>query len=95
MKTTQELQAELANYDLKIYQALERMVDALVRELRSHKIPFFVLKESFIEESSESESGQKPAQDKPGEDRSTKISRSELQSLQRRMLELLEDLCKE
>lgn len=57
-------------------------------ELRGLKIPFFVLRKELVQGASE---GQK---DGEGED-SPKLSRLELNELQRRMLELLEDLCKE
>lgn len=64
-----------------------KMVDALMAELRGLKIPFFVLNKDLV---------QAPETQKDGEaEDSSKISPSELNDLQRRMLELLEDLCKE
>lgn len=92
-QTEKENQAELSNYDAKVYKASAQMADALAAELRGLKIPFFALKQSLIAESSVSGT----AQDKDVlDDRaSSKVSKSELVALQRRMLELLEDLCKE
>lgn len=85
LKTTQDLEAELANYDLKIYNALESMVEALTRELKTQKIPFFAIDKSLVEGSQAHGPGKETG----------KLSGSELKDLQRRMLELLEDLCKE
>lgn len=85
LKTTQDLEAELANYDLKIYNALESMVEALTRELKTQRIPFFAIDKSLVEVSQAPGSGKE----------SGKLSEAELKDLQRRMLELLEDLCKE
>ena len=63
------------------------MANALISELRSMDIPFFALKQSLILESDHPETTSEPG--------NTKLSRSELVDLQRRMLGLLEDLCKE
>ncbi|KAJ5247060.1 hypothetical protein N7468_002043 [Penicillium chermesinum] len=75
VQSAQELQAELANYDLKIYRAVETMADAMTRELKALKIPFFVINRNLIDDAT--------------------LSKAELRSLQLRMLQLLEDLCKE
>ncbi|KAJ6109518.1 hypothetical protein N7486_001753 [Penicillium sp. IBT 16267x] len=87
--TTEEDQAELTNYDTKIYKASMQMADALTAELRGHQIPFFVLKKSLVQDSSSS------AELDGTSDMDPKLSKSELIDLQRRMLQLLEDLCKE
>ncbi|KAJ5242442.1 Protein of unknown function DUF2458 [Penicillium citrinum] len=85
--TTKEEKAELDTYDTKVYQASAKMANALISELRSMDIPFFALKQSLILESDHPETTSEPG--------NTKLSRSELVDLQRRMLGLLEDLCKE
>lgn len=63
------------------------MATALMSELRGLDIPFFALKQSLVVES-----------DRPSEVDglgSGKVTKAELVELQRRMLGLLEDLCKE
>lgn len=65
------------------------MADALTAELRGHQIPFFVLKKTLVQDSSSS------AELDSTPDTDSKLSKSDLVDLQRRMLELLEDLCKE
>jgi hypothetical protein len=63
------------------------MATALMSELRGLDIPFFALKQSLVVES-----------DRPSEVGgldSGKVTKAELVELQRRMLGLLEDLCKE
>ncbi|KAJ5658328.1 uncharacterized protein N7484_001977 [Penicillium longicatenatum] len=87
--TTEEDQAELKNYDAKIYKASMQMADALTAELRGHQIPFFVLKKSLVQDSTSSAD----LDGTPGMDQ--KLSKPDLIELQRRMLQLLEDLCKE
>lgn len=85
---------ELANYDAKVYRASAQMADAMTAELRGLKIPFFVIQKSLIQEPSELGSIGVPSQDK-GSEGSAKVAKDELASFQRRMLELLQDLCKE
>lgn len=85
----EENQAELKNYDAKVYKASTQMAEALILELRGLGIPFFSIKQSSILDRSPeggqlSQSGNQPT-----------VSRSDLSAFQRRMLELLQDLCKE
>lgn len=94
VQTEKENQAELATYEAKVYKASAQMADALAAELRGLKIPFFALRPSLIKESS-SVSGTPQDKNVLDDRDSSKVSRSELMALQRRMLELLEDLCKE
>ncbi|KAJ5088249.1 hypothetical protein N7456_011865 [Penicillium angulare] len=90
ISSTQEDQAELTNYDTKIYRASVKMADALVAELRGFKIPFFVLQREMVHsQEATTHTGENSETD------SSKLSQQELASFQRRMLELLEDLCKE
>lgn len=70
------------------------MADALTSELRGLKIPFFAIRQSLIQELPVSDAVMHDENDHE-ENQSSKVSKSELVSLQRRMLELLEDLCKE
>lgn len=94
-QTEKENEAEIANYDAKVYKASAQMADALTAELRGLKIPFFALRKSLIQGSSPSDLGSGHGKDAVDNNESSKVSKSELAALQRRMLELLEDLCKE
>ena len=96
-QTEKELAAEITAYDLKVHAAAVKMADALVAELRGMGIPFFTLRRNLVQDSQSTEdSGSDVRQsqtDSAGG--SLPITRSELVNLQQRMLELLEDLCKE
>lgn len=89
-------QAELEEYDRKVYKASAQMAEALIAELRGMKIPFFGLQKSLIHDS---DTPQKVSPDfntdGPGDVPLPKLTKSEHTNLQRRMLGLLEDLCKE
>lgn len=69
------------------------MADALTLELRGLRIPFFAIRQSLIQELPGSDAAERTNNIEKSQ--SSKVSKSELVSLQRRMLELLEDLCKE
>ncbi|KAF3398311.1 hypothetical protein F1880_005699 [Penicillium rolfsii] len=89
-------QLELDDYDKKVYKASVQMADALMMELRGMKIPFFVLQKSLIHDSDTSvNASQNQHTDGDSDARPSKLSSSDLADLQRRMLGLLEDLCKE
>ncbi|KAJ5127399.1 hypothetical protein N7448_008178 [Penicillium atrosanguineum] len=95
VSSMEEDKEELANYDAKVYRASAQMTDAMTAELRGLKIPFFVIQQSLIQEPTESNSIKGfSAQEKRLEGSAT-VTKAELASLQRRMLELLQDLCKE
>lgn len=89
LQTAEENQAELKNYDSKVYKASRQMAEALTLELRALRIPFFSIKQSSISDGSakDGQLGQSGNQ--------TTLSKSDLSAFQRRMLELLQDLCKE
>ncbi|KAF7718363.1 Uncharacterized protein PECH_001041 [Penicillium ucsense] len=78
---------ELAEYDRKVYQASVTMANALMAELRGLKIPFFVTQKSLIH--------QEAAPSNSNEQTGDSLTNSDLSNLQRRMLGLLEDICKE
>lgn len=63
-------------------------------ELRGMKIPFFVIQKSLVMEPPSS-AGDAPTKPDPTHGHTPVLTRSELADLQRRMLGLLEDLCKE
>ena len=75
--------AELRAYDAKVYKASTQMAEALVIELKALGIPFFSTREISVHDTQK---------DEP---REATLSRDELATLQRRMLELLQDLCRE
>lgn len=77
------------SYDAKVYKASTQMADALTLELRGLGIPFFSIKRGSVTDSPQKDdqlgqSGKQPT-----------LSGDELSAFQRRMLELLQDLCKE
>lgn len=85
-QTAKEEKAELDNYDAKVYKASAQMATALVSELKGLDIPFFALKQSLVLGDTPSETAEKG---------SPNVTKSELVDFQRKMLNLLEDLCKE
>lgn len=95
IQNTVQDREELANYDAKVYKASAQMADAMTAELRGLKIPFFVIQKSLIQESSELDSSEASSAQGNGSEGSFQVTKAELASLQRRMLELLQDLCKE
>ncbi|OJD15119.1 hypothetical protein AJ78_04604 [Emergomyces pasteurianus Ep9510] len=77
---------ELDTYDKKVYKALTTMSKALDAELRGLGIPFFTIQHKLVDSSFE------PASDSPS---SELLKPDDLTALQLRMLQLLEDLCKD
>jgi hypothetical protein len=74
------------------------MAEAMTFELRSLGIPFFTIKESLISDTPRASQHGISRRHQSSESTSqhqTLLSRDELSVLQRRMLELLQDLCKE
>ncbi|KAJ9302253.1 hypothetical protein DTO271G3_1119 [Paecilomyces variotii] len=96
VSTVEEDRAELNNYDAKVYKASADMAKALDSELRALGIPFFAVKHSLVKaEAEKAISGPSATRTKPEGSGDGTLSREELSALQRRMLELLQDLCKE
>lgn len=89
VSTAEEDQTELRTYDAKIYAASKQMAQALTLELRGLGIPFFSIRRDLV---SGHENKSNNADDKKQND---KLPRDELSALQRKMLELLQDLCRE
>jgi hypothetical protein len=96
-QTETELAAEIAAYDLKVHAAAVKMSDALMAELRGMGIPFFTLRRDLVLDSSGTEESSSSLRQNQIDSTSASvpITRAELIKLQQRMLELLEDLCKE
>ncbi|PGH05686.1 hypothetical protein GX51_02846 [Blastomyces parvus] len=77
---------ELDTYDKKVYRALTTMSKALDVELRALGIPFFTINPKLVASSSNSVSDSHSSE---------LLKPDELKALQLRMLQLLEDLCKD
>ncbi|PYH43422.1 uncharacterized protein BP01DRAFT_358676 [Aspergillus saccharolyticus JOP 1030-1] len=90
ISTAEEDQAELLNYDVKVYKASRQMAGAIISELRGLGIPFFSIRDSLIL-ATDAKSGIV----NPFRQKETLITKQDLVKLQRRMLELLLDLCGE
>ncbi|PYI10550.1 hypothetical protein BO78DRAFT_393972 [Aspergillus sclerotiicarbonarius CBS 121057] len=98
ISTAEEDLAELTNYDAKVYKASKQMSEAMGAELRTLRIPFFTIKKTLVSESTTKspEVARQPSGNHydPGKQRLL-LSHEELSTLQLRMLELLQDLCRE
>ncbi|KAL3477866.1 hypothetical protein BJX99DRAFT_119514 [Aspergillus californicus] len=96
VSTPKEDQAEVTNYDTKVYKASKQMADAMLAELRALNVPFFCLKQGLVVDGSAPDRGQDSGPDhSTGGREEHRLSLDEVSTLQRRMLELLQDLCKE
>ncbi|EEH44100.1 uncharacterized protein PADG_00389 [Paracoccidioides brasiliensis Pb18] len=84
--TPEDDKLELETYDRKVYKALTSMSNALDAELRALGIPFFTTQRRLLVLPSD------PPSD-PGS--SGRLTPDELKNLRLRMLQLLEDLCKD
>ncbi|KAL4813212.1 hypothetical protein BDW67DRAFT_110166 [Aspergillus spinulosporus] len=98
VSTAEEDLAEIRNYDVKVHRAAKQMADAMMMELKALDVPFFCINKNLIagetvSQNSEHRDSSGPSPRTP--DRQGRLSRDELSVLQRRMLELLQDLCKE
>lgn len=76
----------MQRYDAKVYRASKQMAEAMTAELRGLQIPFFSIKSGLVDSSSQNE---------PSAATGEILTKGELSALQLRMLELLQDLCKE
>lgn len=80
-----EEEAELRNCDLKIHKAMTRLAMDIDRELRAMGVPFYAIKHELVILEERKGAGVQPE----------KVDKSELRELQKRMLQLLEELFKE
>jgi hypothetical protein len=84
---------EVARHDAKVHHACRKMVESMVGELAALGIPFFGTKASLIKEGNDApEDSMRGPEKAPGEAR---LLRRELDSFRKRMLDLLEDMCRE
>jgi hypothetical protein len=86
---------ELVAFDMKVYKAQSQMVAEMTARLRGHGIPFFGTKAELVRVKGK-------AKEKAGEDGShapkdenRTVDEADLVELQRKMLALLEDLCRD
>ena len=75
--TAAEEKAEMELYDKKVYAALGKMVAAMDGELTMLRVPFFAIKHELVQKTERSDGV---------------VSKTKLVELQKKMLELLEDL---
>ncbi|OXV09171.1 hypothetical protein Egran_03067 [Elaphomyces granulatus] len=108
LPSAEENERELKHYDAKVYKTSVDLAKAVDSELRSLNIPFFAIKHSLVvvvattttttttltEKDEKNPKSETVALAVAAEKKDT-ISKDELLVLQRRMLELLENLCKE
>ncbi|KAI5284443.1 hypothetical protein KEM54_001329 [Ascosphaera aggregata] len=88
-RTVEEDQKELHDYDSKVYRELVSLSRLLDRDLRALRIPFFAIHHDLVRQSGfESAVLSTPVAEGC-------ITAEELGKLQKRILELLEDLCEE
>ncbi|GLA59003.1 hypothetical protein AtubIFM54640_009732 [Aspergillus tubingensis] len=96
VSTAEEDRAELTNYDAKVYKASRQMSDAMIAELKALRIPFFTIKKGLVLDSDPSNMGRTTTTTPTvKQQQQQQLSREELSALQLRMLELLQDLCRE
>lgn len=70
------------------------MGDAMLNELRTLDVPFFCISKSLVDrETDKAEDEHGPG--RPDQEKQGRLPVDELAALQRRMLELLQDLCRE
>ncbi|KMP04530.1 hypothetical protein CIHG_07738 [Coccidioides immitis H538.4] len=94
MTTPAEDAAEVETYDRKVYSAMSSMSRALDAELRELGIPFFAIRHGLVHPQS-TIPDEKGHAKLPSGNSKDNLSMEELRSLQKRMFDLLEDLCKE
>ena len=80
-----EEDVELRRCDLKIHKATTKLAAEIDRELRSLGVPFYAIKHELVILEERKEEGMQEG----------KLDKSELRELQRRMLQLLEELIKD
>jgi hypothetical protein len=80
-----EEEDELRRCDLKIHRAMTKLAMEIDRELRSMGVPFYAIKHELVIMEDRKNEGEQLG----------KINKGELRDLQKRMLQLLEELFKE
>lgn len=86
----------MKRYDIKVYRASVEMARAMDGELRNLGVPFFAIKHELV--ATGRPPGLSSGRDGKGGNGAVEkgyLEKEELIKLQRKMLELLEDLCKD
>ena len=86
----EELAQELETFDMKVYKAQMQMVREMTSKLRNMGVPFFGTRSDLVRPV-----GKEPSDEGGGSDEKAMIDEVDLVKLQRKMLAILEDLCKE
>ena len=92
-QTEDDKEAELVEFDRKIYKAQVQMNQAMTTELKGLGIPFFGTPLDLVRSEVEHDSGDHDTPARPKWSR--KVTHAELSGLQRRMIDHLEDMYKE
>ncbi|KAI9804839.1 MAG: hypothetical protein M1825_001207 [Sarcosagium campestre] len=97
ISTPEDDARELATYDAKVYSASREMFAAAALKLAGLGVPFFATRASLVFDDDDEGDAHRGTSGIDDESSSAggRITKKELQSLQLRMLELLEDMCKE
>ncbi|KAI9704512.1 MAG: hypothetical protein M1820_005586 [Bogoriella megaspora] len=95
--TPEEREAELRQFDMKIYKAQCDMANIMTTELKALGVPFFGTKSSLIYKGSENSSavnanGKRAAEDETKLSHPGQIDEKKFTELQRKMLQYLEDM---
>ena len=88
-QTPEEDREELQRYDAKIYRACKDMESFMTAEMEALRIPFFCIRPELVGSSLEIESS--ASEDSPGQ--KDRLSPEQLNTLKKRVVELLEDMC--
>lgn len=95
MQDTEDEATALATYDKKVHKACTEMVRSVTSELATLGIPFFVINRSLIEEGHDDPGHNSASVSAKPPEQTISLTSKALKVLQTRMLELLEDLCRD
>ncbi|KAL4811533.1 hypothetical protein BDV18DRAFT_10834 [Aspergillus unguis] len=96
VSTAEEDLTEIRTYDAKVHKASTQMADAMLNELKALDVPFFTIsKDLVIKPKQEGEHDSHPPDHPSESDKQGLLSVDDLVAFRRRMLELLQDLCRE
>lgn len=90
---TETAEEELRTFDLKVYRAQHQMVKEMSAKLKSLGVPFFGTRTELVKKPGKDSTSNGELEE--GGDSKKFISEKDLVDLQRKMLNLLEDLCSE
>lgn len=95
VSTAEENETELRIYDEKVYKASVQMIEAMTSELRALGVPFFVIRRDLLVDHPVQPDSREDSAKQQEQPRQGPLTRDDLSALQRRMLDLLLDLCRE